>query len=159
MSKIPFSVSLNLTRTAIRSLDAGCFGYFVDDSPVPWLKYRFLYVWILLVRASRRSVCFVCLSCLFVFNYFLARLSVYNGWNINIWLKTMVWCSARTMFEQLCEAWRKSPLTKNKTVPDWRRFVSWMSALCTDLTGMVSKVSRCRAIIIIYRTRICCFSY
>lgn len=48
--------------------------------------------------------------------------------------------SARDLFDKLCEAWQTSNLTKNKAVPDWRRFVSWMSALCTDLTSMVSKV-------------------
>ncbi|CAM9353777.1 unnamed protein product [Ectocarpus sp. 4 AP-2014] len=48
--------------------------------------------------------------------------------------------SARDLFDKLCEAWQTSNLTKNKAVPDWRRFVSWMSALCTDLTSMVSKI-------------------
>ncbi|CBJ29991.1 conserved unknown protein [Ectocarpus siliculosus] len=48
--------------------------------------------------------------------------------------------SARDLFDKLCEAWQTNNLTKNKAVPDWRRFVSWMSALCTDLTSMVSKI-------------------
>eukprot|EP00752_Nemacystus_decipiens_P005102 g4630.t1 len=48
--------------------------------------------------------------------------------------------SARTLFDKLCQTWKASNFTKNKAVPDWRRFVSWMSALCTDLTSMVSKI-------------------
>ncbi|CAM9806513.1 unnamed protein product [Scytosiphon promiscuus] len=48
--------------------------------------------------------------------------------------------NARDLFDKLCETWKTSKFTKNKAVPDWRRFVSWMSALCTDLTNMVSKI-------------------
>ncbi|CAM9690149.1 unnamed protein product [Pylaiella littoralis] len=48
--------------------------------------------------------------------------------------------SARALFDKLCDTWRTINLTKNKKVPDWRLFVSWMAALCTDLTSMVSKI-------------------
>ncbi|CAM9391906.1 unnamed protein product [Sphacelaria rigidula] len=49
--------------------------------------------------------------------------------------------SATELFDKLCKVWPTDPLTRNKAVPDWRRFVSWMSALCSDLTAMVSKIS------------------
>ncbi|CAN0128135.1 unnamed protein product [Ascophyllum nodosum] len=45
--------------------------------------------------------------------------------------------SARTLFDKLYKAW---PANKTKRLPDWGKFMTWMGAICSDLTGMVSTI-------------------